>query len=372
MKLKNFFKKMALTLLDHKPTAAPEMPIGGASAKHSRAIQTAERKSKFTEILAKLEAQHKKRVAVRNEKSVHRMERIYRRTRFDSMLPENASDQGEHIPVVFICDDHYAFPTGVAILSLLRNKKHTTRYEIFVLGRTLSKESRQLLESFGSIVHVLHCDDVKIEQYANTHQYVSSAALLKFDIPQLLPDRDKVLYLDSDVLVLGDLSELFATPIEDCYAAVVKDLLGTHYTFHTRTGVSSYFNSGVLLLNTKRMRDEGISAKLLENKSNHPWKMLMDQDAFNVTFSERVIWLHPRYNMMYGNNLNSGWSVAQMAAFYGITPQEMKRALWHPLIQHLSSAIKPWDSPLAAKYLDYQRYRILYETFLKERKLQPE
>ena len=118
MKLKNFFKKMALTLLDHKPTAAPEMPIGGASAKHSRAIQTAERKSKFTEILAKLEAQHKKRVAVRNEKSVHRMERIYRRTRFDSMLPENASDQGEHIPVVFICDDHYAFPTGVAILSL--------------------------------------------------------------------------------------------------------------------------------------------------------------------------------------------------------------------------------------------------------------
>ena len=269
------------------------------------------------------------------------------------------------IPVVFICDDHYAIPTCVAITSLLCNKNEDTRYAVTVLGRALSEENVRRLRSLGEFVTVLACEGAKNACYANTHHYVSEAALLKFDIPQLLGQYDKVLYLDSDVLVLEDLSQLYATQLDNRYAAVVRDLLGMYYQFHTRTGVSAYFNSGVLLLNTRQMRKDRMTAKLFRNKANDPWKLLMDQDTLNVTFAENVVWLHPRYNLMYANNLESGWSMEQMATFYGISTQDMQETMLRPVIQHLSSKIKPWDNPIAEKYQDYQAYKTLFDRLLE-------
>lgn len=271
------------------------------------------------------------------------------------------------IPVVFICDDCYAVPTGVAITSLLYNKNENTRYDITVLGRQLSRENTRMLEQLGSDIHVLSCDASKSAPYWDTHHYVSEAALLKFDIAQILLQWEKVLYLDSDVLILDDLTELYSTELSNHYAAVVKDLLGTHFGFHTRTGLSHYFNSGVLLLNLKKIREDQITDLLYKNKANDPWKLLMDQDTFNVTFAENVVWLHPRYNLMYANNIASGWKIGEMADFYGISVQEMIDSMKQPVIQHLSSRIKPWNNPNAVKYREYRQYYLIFKSYISNR-----
>ena len=300
-----------------------------------------------------------------NENMAHMMKMLYRRALADPLQSLQDSGTGKPISVVFISDDGYAVPTGVAITSLLCNKNPDTRYEITVLGRSLSEENVRMLSALSRDVTVMPCDATRVDVYSNTHLYVSDAALLKFDIPQLLPQYDKVLYLDGDILVLGDLTALYETDLGEQYAAVAKDLLGTHFDFHKRTGVSSYFNSGVLLLNTKKMREENTTARLFQNKANDPWNILMDQDTFNVTFAENVVWLHPRYNLMYANNLSSEWTMNRMASFYGVSEQEMIETMKAPVIQHLSSQKKPWNTPLAEKYLDYQEYRILFELLLE-------
>ena len=300
-----------------------------------------------------------------NKNMTHMMEMLYRRALTDPLHSLQNGGKGKLIAKVLISDDGYAVPTGVAITSLLCNKKPETRYEITVLGRSLSEENVRMLSALSPDITVLPCDVTRVGAYFNSHLYVSDAALLKFDIPQLLPQYDKVLYLDGDILVLGDLTALFETNLGERYAAVAKDLLGTHFDFHKRTGVSSYFNSGVLLLNTRKLREDEITARLFETKANETWNMLMDQDTFNVTFAENVVWLHPRYNLMYANNFSSGWEMSKMASFYGVSEREMIETMKAPVIQHLSSQKKPWNTPLAEKYLDYQEYRILFELLLE-------
>jgi len=375
MGLKSFLKRRVLnvygqellTALKHKDVAEYMLSASIAKLRGRQRRILVRLEAEESESEEKSDPQSKKYIFSGKKVAERLAERLNRRTNYELSHPLDAAGQKNLIPIVFICDDHYATPTGVAITSLLCNKNENTRYEITVLGRQLSQENIRLLSSLSPDVHVLACDERKSAPYANTHVYVSEAALLKFDIPQLLPQWDKILYLDSDVLILDDLTKLYSTDLTEHYAAAVKDLLGAHFGFHTRTGLSAYFNSGIMLLNTKKMREEKISEKLFENKANDPWKLLMDQDTFNVTFAENVVWLPPRYNLMYGNNAASGWSISQMAEFYDVTPKQMIDTMQNPVIQHLSSQLKPWDSPRAAKYQEYKQYRLLFEMYLKKR-----
>ena len=109
------------------------------------------------------------------------------------------------------------------------------------------------------------------EKYNNLEKKdfpVSTAALFKFDLPNLLPDSiEKVLYLDGDIIVQGDLSELYSTDISDVYAGVVKDYRGLTLKgdFNERLKINhtAYFNSGVLLLNLSLLRNDNLPEKLL-------------------------------------------------------------------------------------------------------------
>ena len=371
MRGKHYFKRVFAALLNQKP----ELPVGDEGVQALCDVILHESGDKRDEVCARLDALFAKQESAlrqqitekNNRSTVTRMETICRKAIKLTPTLTTKQSAAEPIPVVFICDDAYAVPTAVAILSMLSNKLEDTCYEITVLGRMLNEESLRLFDAFDPIVRVRQCAVEKHAVYANTHPHVSDAALLKFDIPHLLGEHDKVLYLDSDILVLGDLSALYATKLGNNFAAVIMDLLGTHYRFDQRTGVKHYFNSGVLLLNTKKMREDDISTALYQNKANDPWQMMMDQDTFNVTLKDNVHFLHPRYNLMYANNQESGWSTAKMAAFYGISEQQMQDAMDQPVIQHLSSKKKPWNSILAEKYLDYQEYRILLDLLLEQK-----
>jgi lipopolysaccharide biosynthesis glycosyltransferase len=120
-------------------------------------------------------------------------------------------------------------------------------------------------------------------------------------LPELLPELDRVLYLDADTLVVDDPRPLWCTDLSDHLLAAVDNVLEPQFAGRAKEiGLEAgqrYFNSGVLLLNLAVMREEGSTRRIVEFARTRPL-LWPDQDALNVVLGERRVALHPRWNCM--------------------------------------------------------------------------
>ena len=127
----------------------------------------------------------------------------------------------------------------------------------------------------------------------------TEAASLRLLLPKLLPELDRILYLDCDVIVRQDLATLWEqTDLQDNYLAAVYEaaIEGQAERFRALgCDPARYFNSGFLLMNLARMREEKVSEKLLE-ACRVPWLEFPDQDALNQVCQGRVLPLSPLWN----------------------------------------------------------------------------
>ena len=127
----------------------------------------------------------------------------------------------------------------------------------------------------------------------------TEAASFRLLLPELLPEYDSLVYLDCDVIVRQDLAGLYAqTDLGDNYLGVVFEAPIENQAERFRAlgcDPRRYFNSGFLLMNLKTMREEKVSAKLLE-ACNVPYLEFPDQDALNQVCQGRVLPLSPLYN----------------------------------------------------------------------------
>ncbi len=253
------------------------------------------------------------------------------------------------IPIIFITDENYAMPTAVAITSLLKNKNRDTLYNIFVVGVGLSDNSISKINDAGEgCINILKQSDI-FADYNYSHEYVSQAALFKFKTPELFPMFDKVIYLDSDIIVQDDLTEFYNTNLENEYAGVVKDFYSHVLEFdHLRVKREFYFNSGVMLLNIKKIREDNISEKLIAEKLSSLYSKFMDQDVFNIVFNGNVKLLSFRYNYM----LRSG---RDKKLFNQVFNEDFPE---NPVIVHCTP-IKPWlDSEPIYHKIWYKYYKL--------------
>ena len=279
-----------------------------------------------------------------------------------SSLPEAGA-----IPVVFITDSGYLAPTRVAVTSLLRNRDPRTRYKVYVVAAGLTREEKESFGVFSSAVEVVDpgADSVFAGEVPD-HPHVSGAALLKFHLPELFPNERKMLYLDSDMIVKGDLGELFRTELADAYAAVVPDATAMLVERdHVALGLKRYFNSGMMLLNLELMRRDGIAEKLVAAKKRHAYAShFMDQDEFNYVFNDKVITVSPKYNCMYANNIRL--KASETARCYGLAYREYLHCLYSPVILHITNRDKPWDSPVSPHYLGYKIEELYFRALAGE------
>ena len=127
----------------------------------------------------------------------------------------------------------------------------------------------------------------------------TEAASLRLLLPELLPELDKILYLDCDIIVRQDLARLWEEiNLGDNYLGAVYEaaIEGQAERFRALgCDPAKYFNSGVLLMNLKQMRAENVSEKLLE-ACRVPYLEFPDQDALNQICQGRVMPLSPLYN----------------------------------------------------------------------------
>jgi len=252
------------------------------------------------------------------------------------------------IPVVFITDNNYALPTGVAITSLILNKKLETEYKIYVIvTNDVTIENKEKLLSCGNKSTVIELIDFNVsilEKYRNPKHSVPPCDLLKFNIPDLLPQYEKIIYLDGDILVKGDLSEFFAIDISDAYLGGISDLPALKWhASHKLLYIKNYFNGGILLLNAKRMNKDNFKEFAYTIKEENTDFRFMDQDAFNFAARDNVIFCHVKYNvMLYNFRLLYEDDLTEFNNHYDTLYNSYNELLDEAVIIHLTYWDKPW------------------------------
>jgi len=257
------------------------------------------------------------------------------------------------IPVVMICDKNFVMQTCVAMRSLYINKAEETAYDVYVMVQNCpQKEQKQLLGMAGQDFSV-HVIEKEVEEYQEIKQlaHVSRASLYKFDICDTIPEYDKILYLDGDMIIRQDLWELYDSDLGDYYVAGVPHSLGII------TGEKK-LNGGMLLFNAVRIREEGLREVFIRTRLSLGDRKSMDQETFHIVFGDKKMFLSPRYNVMLDkvDYERKYYPVSAYNAFYDTCYQARKDIIKDAAIIHFTGAIKPWEYRFAKCAKEWGRY----------------
>lgn len=257
------------------------------------------------------------------------------------------------INIALITDADYLLTTVVAVRSLIHHTSIDKFYALYIIGeKDVESAWKERFEyDFGPNIEVRFIEaKIEYNDFQSVHFYVSKTALLKFQLPNLLPQLDKVLYIDGDILIRQDIAELYDISVDDYYAAAIKDML-TYESDHLKyLKIDDYFNSGVMLLNLKALRENNASEELWDYKRNQTKHDFMDQDAFNMIFNRKVLFLSPKFNLI--TECQKKYSNSEIASFYGVTEDN----LTNPVIIHMAGPDKPWKEYENNMYIEWFSY----------------
>lgn len=217
----------------------------------------------------------------------------------------------EIIHVAYCLDNGYAEPTCVSMASMLANTKSNVHFH--VVSNRLNEENKNKLASLQKQFKHGEWSFYKLELNETAFilsRHVTIEAYYRFFLSKILPELERVIYIDGDTVVVGDILELWKENLEGKAVGVVPDII----SFYTSLRKSLfnfkhdwyYFNSGVLLLNLKEFSKLYALDELpkiinfLHNRSvenNVPF--FEDQDVLNylVNGEEHAKFLNAKYNL---------------------------------------------------------------------------
>lgn len=217
------------------------------------------------------------------------------------------------VPIVMASDENYLFPTSVAMVSIMENGNEENEYIFYLLVKPeLVGMDQGLFSAIKEKYSNFTCQYLTVptetfKDAALTNEHITVETYYRLLISDLLPEYEKCLYLDGDIIVQCDVAELLNTDLEENYLAAIKDIgmqcgQGTYYTEHQKElefdSMDSYFNAGILVLNLRQIRKDGMKDKFL--KAIEKRYTIEDQDILNVTCLGRVHYLPVIYNMFTG------------------------------------------------------------------------
>ena len=262
------------------------------------------------------------------------------------------------IQVCFSSDDKYSLYLAVAIASILKNAKKTDELSFYILDGGISSANKGKIKSLKKIknfdIAFINVNDSLFKRFPIGDNYISIQTYYRYIIPQLLPDIDKILYLDCDVIVKDSLSELYNQDISDYWIAGVEDLgYFVDRKRLKRETESFYINAGIILLNVKKWREDNITEKLFNfTRENAAMLEHKDQDVINMVLNSKSKPLDYRWNVQ--DSYHRSYEMANHP-----NKQLFIAARNNPGIIHYTSANKPWANlmiPMAKEYYKYLFY----------------
>lgn len=207
------------------------------------------------------------------------------------------------IPIAFCFDDNLELPAGVCLTSLLLNAQSDTFYDIFILHSDQCAfphgRLNELPLRYGNCSITYRCVGKEFEG-AFEIRGITIAAYYRLLIPEIVPEYDKIMYFDVDVIFRDDLSKIYEnTDLTDYYVAGVSTPYSDITDYVTSVigmDISKYICSGTLILNSERMRLENFVAQFKEIAMKH-WKY-QDQDTLNIACADSIKILPPSFGIV--------------------------------------------------------------------------
>jgi len=241
------------------------------------------------------------------------------------------------VHVAYALDDNYLMYTCISITSLLDN---TTREVcLHVLESRLSQGSKDILQrvvlkNSRAKVHFHHiCDDEGFPVDESGGSYLTPETYYRVLLPEYLPNIDKLIWLDGDTLIEGDIGELYDCDLDGFpIGAVVQDFSVNEHEHELELEFGTYFNAGVLLLDLNKLRTFDLSRKvrnvapvLYSRYKSTGLSFFADQDCLNYLFKSNYKRLPPKYNFVM-----AGYSVER--EIYSI--EDYAESMRNPAIVH--------------------------------------
>jgi lipopolysaccharide biosynthesis glycosyltransferase len=255
------------------------------------------------------------------------------------------------VELVFVTDDGYARQTVTALYSIARS----TRSDVMthIVFTELSYESRSKLQKTVETLgwHLLfHAVDKDwLRNFPEPmHQCYTKDVFLRLGLPNILTASRRCIYLDPDILVRHDITELWNWPMENRPIAAVKDIeLAKEHGKRIRLPEGhTYFNAGVLLLDLEMLRQSAFEEAAITFAATEPERVqLNDQDILNILLAKNVSYLPLKWNYCplwtdHGSSGNFRWRNIQ--TYYD--EAERLAADLDPALVHFANIHKPWHS----------------------------
>jgi lipopolysaccharide biosynthesis glycosyltransferase len=198
----------------------------------------------------------------------------------------------EKYNICFSLDSNYVEQLLVSITSILKNADENDNIVLYILDGGLTQNDKQKIEERKEIkpfeinyipINSADFKDCPMLCDMNKnydHYHVTIPTYFRFKLAEVLPNLDKVLYLECDVIVKTSLKELFSIDISENSILMVKDAVSENEA--KRLNLPSYYNAGVMLINLDFWRKNDVQNKLFEFAENNKDIILwQDQDVIN-------------------------------------------------------------------------------------------
>lgn len=239
---------------------------------------------------------------------------------------------------------------SITATSILMNSNKNDNYCFYILSNGFDESEKDIFLKLKNLRPVdfefITLDDEYFEGAIHDWLGVSASYRLRL---QTFCNEDKVLYLDSDVVALKDIAELYKTDISAYYLAAVEDKCSEmmRCRIHSIKEGETFFNSGVQLINLKAFREDGIEEKFMEVLRNH--NSYTDQDAMNDVCYGKILSLPLKYNIVPATKGYKGREI------------EAENAKENPVLLHYHS--KPWGvSARLSKYEAWNNSKDVYNS----------
>ena len=212
------------------------------------------------------------------------------------------------IPIFYACDENFVKYTVVSLHSMMTNASPDKQYIVYILYTDITEATQAsvlaMANEYFEIRFIDMTDYLKsISDKLPLRDYYSKTTYYRLFIAEMFTEYTKAVYIDSDTIVQGDISEFFNTDIKDAYVGacheqvmIQMDVFGNYV--EKVIGVSRYnfFNAGILLINCEQFRLHFVLDKFIDYLHYYNFVVTQDEDYLNLICKDHVYWIDQRWN----------------------------------------------------------------------------
>ena len=203
-------------------------------------------------------------------------------------------------------DGHYSVWVGTAMQSIIDHTDSKLCFHI-LHDETVSEENKRKLQQVahqkGDSIQFHFIDSSIFDDVKERLHRFTVGTMFRLMLPEMLPNLNKIIYLDADLFVNRDVKELWDIDVSNYFVAGVRDYGTCHHTFTpypVQEGIvnrQNYINAGVLILNLDKIRSYGnMKNQSIQYLIDNPDSSLFDQDALNVIYKDSILLLEEKWN----------------------------------------------------------------------------